>query len=311
MSPKVKSPLEPSHLDPKEIKGLLSSSALDQLDNVFLCGVMGDPLASPYIKTFCETLQNLKPKSWTVIHTNGSLGSRSLWKWLGQFSKTYSLEVVFSIDGLKDTNEEYRIGVEWEKVLSNLKVFTEAGGQATWKFIIFPHNKHQVEEARQLASKLNCQKFYTRKNYDSERVPGKKTLSEVQLSKSFLNSSQGMSVGEMKEWVGNEHGKSKKIYCKAEKDQQLYIDSWGKVWPCCWIGNLGLQRPSFMDREVFNELVLKKYDDDFNCLKAKSFDEILQHPFFQKDLKASWENHNSGKDQCHSPACLKHCSLAI
>ena len=60
----------------------------------------------------------------------------------------------FSIDGLEDTNHLYRQDVEWDKIMERAKKFIGAGGRAEWKFIIFRHNQHQVEEARSLSKEL-------------------------------------------------------------------------------------------------------------------------------------------------------------
>ena len=135
-------------------------------------------------------------------------------------------------------------------------------------------------------------------------------MEQVQLSKASLSSSSGMSRVEMEAWVKESYDGVKTIHCKSEADQQLYIDSWGNVWPCCWTGNLGLKRASFMDREIFHKLVLNEYEKEFNNLNIKSLDEILEHSFFKHDLKDTWFRHNSGVGNCDSPACLKHCGKA-
>ena len=65
----------------------------------------------------------------------------------------------FSIDGLADTNKLYRIGINHDRVMANAKAFIEAGGKARWKFIVFRHNEHQVEEARELAKDMGFWQF--------------------------------------------------------------------------------------------------------------------------------------------------------
>ena len=53
--------------------------------------------------------------------------------------------IVFSVDGLEDTNHIYRRGVKWEKLFANMKAYSETGAMGIWEFLIFDHNKHQVE----------------------------------------------------------------------------------------------------------------------------------------------------------------------
>ena len=71
----------------------------------------------------------------TSVTTNGSIGSRDTWLTLAK----EDVEVVFSIDGLHDTNHLYRQDVQWNKIMERVKWFIENGGNATWKFIIFKH----------------------------------------------------------------------------------------------------------------------------------------------------------------------------
>jgi MoaA/NifB/PqqE/SkfB family radical SAM enzyme len=71
--------------------------------------------------------------------------------------------VTFSIDGLEDTNHIYRRNVKWDRLMANAKAFIEAGGRAHWDFLIFKHNEHQIEQARQLASQLGFARFVPKK----------------------------------------------------------------------------------------------------------------------------------------------------
>jgi hypothetical protein len=55
----------------------------------------------------------------------------------------------FDLDGLRDTHHIYRINTEFDKVLENAQAVIELlRPQVHWKYIVFEHNKHQVEEAR-------------------------------------------------------------------------------------------------------------------------------------------------------------------
>ena len=65
--------------------------------------------------------------------------------------------VVFSVDGLEDTNHIYRRGVKWEKLITNMRAYSATGAYAVWEWLVFEHNQHQVEEARALAKELNFQ----------------------------------------------------------------------------------------------------------------------------------------------------------
>ena len=52
--------------------------------------------------------------------------------------------VIFSLDGLEDTNHIYRVGVQFKKVMENTQAFINAGASAHWDMLVFKHNKHHV-----------------------------------------------------------------------------------------------------------------------------------------------------------------------
>jgi sulfatase maturation enzyme AslB (radical SAM superfamily) len=56
--------------------------------------------------------------------------------------------ITFSIDGLEDTNKIYRINSEWESIMNGFNTIKKYGIKTVWKFIVFRHNQHQIEEAK-------------------------------------------------------------------------------------------------------------------------------------------------------------------
>ena len=56
--------------------------------------------------------------------------------------------MLFSTDGLEDTNEIYRKKVKWDKLMENVEAYIGAGGMATWKWLTFKHNEHAAEARR-------------------------------------------------------------------------------------------------------------------------------------------------------------------
>ena len=92
------------------------------------------------------------------MNTNGSARTQDWWR---DLAKTIGTDgyVIFSIDGLEDTNYLYRKNTVWEKIIDNAKAFIDAGGIAHWEYIVFEHNQHQIEEARRLSEQMGFQKF--------------------------------------------------------------------------------------------------------------------------------------------------------
>ena len=117
---------------------------------VYFNGNLGDSMMNPNILELA-----LATGCRTSITTNGSIGSKNAWQ---QLAKN-NIETVFSIDGLEDTNHLYRQDVEWNKIMDRVKWFIGAGGNAVWKFIVFRHNMHQINEAKQLSKTLGFKEF--------------------------------------------------------------------------------------------------------------------------------------------------------
>ena len=75
------------------------------------------------------------------------------------YYEEHGFKAWFGIDGLEDTNHIYRRGVKWERLQDNFREYIKAGGDADWQFIPFSWNKHQLDAARELATKEGFDKF--------------------------------------------------------------------------------------------------------------------------------------------------------
>jgi MoaA/NifB/PqqE/SkfB family radical SAM enzyme len=301
----IESPLRPSHLSLETVAQVLGDPAFANLKKFFLCGVMGDPLASPYLVDILKLVKRKYPLAFCLIHTNGAIGSQTIWEALALLSGDQSIEVVFSIDGLEDSHHHYRVGLSFPSIMKNARAFISNGGNATWKWIQFETNAHQIEEARARANEMGFKQFVVRKPYDDNRVPGKITLEQVQNSKSQSAPFQHWTDDAIRELVREQNllFSAREVSCQAKKDKEIYIDAQGKVWPCCWIGNLGLHRRSFPDREHFHRFILSHYAENFNDTKTRKVSEILDESWFRQDLEVSWAEKTV---EC-STACKKHC----
>jgi MoaA/NifB/PqqE/SkfB family radical SAM enzyme len=148
------------------IKNRITRSNFPNARHIIISGNYGDPI---YHRQFHQVIKHLKDeKFWLKIDTNGSFRNR-LW-WL---ETSLILEkrdrLTFSIDGLSDTNEVYRIGSRWKDIMEAVeilrgKVFLQ------WKFIVFNHNEHQIIEASTFAREMGFDEF---KLVRSDRFYGK------------------------------------------------------------------------------------------------------------------------------------------
>jgi len=146
-----------------DIKQIFRPEFIQQLDRMYMCGNYGDPIAA---RDTLETFQYFREHNAKInlsMHTNGSAKKPDWWRQLAYAlgSKGY---VVFSIDGLEDTNHLYRQNTVWSKIMENAQAFIDAGGRARWDYIVFAHNEHQVEEAEALANKIGFERFQYKKS---------------------------------------------------------------------------------------------------------------------------------------------------
>lgn len=163
-SPLLRPDLTLGEISLEQFKAWFSPKFLKQIRVILFCGVHGDPCIAQDTLEITEYIVKNSPNTHLLFNTNGGMRNPEWWSKLGAVLKTDPYNwVTFSIDGLEDTNHIYRRNVKWDKLMANVKAFIAAGGRAHWDFLIFKHNEHQLEEARQLAETLGFTSFIPKK----------------------------------------------------------------------------------------------------------------------------------------------------
>ncbi|MCP3687777.1 MAG: hypothetical protein GY784_05120 [Gammaproteobacteria bacterium] len=125
-----------------------------------LCGAHGDCI---YHKQFHDVISYLKQVGFHIlVETNGSYKTQAWWE------RSCSIlgdgdSVIFSVDGLQDTNPLYRTHSDWNSIMTAMKICGPRV-KTNWKFIVFKHNEHQLDEARQLAESLKIHSITFKKS---------------------------------------------------------------------------------------------------------------------------------------------------
>jgi hypothetical protein len=161
-----------------------------------------------------QWFRKINPDITLGMNTNGAIQNPKWWSTLGSTLNNNRDYVVFSIDGLEDTNHVYRIGVCWTKLMANVEAFISAGGRAQWDMLVYQHNQHQVDQAQELAKKLGFGWF------------------RAKVSKRPVVGNLSYPVG----WI-RPHQEKTHISCHALKEKSAYIDAQGRLSPCCWLGS--------------------------------------------------------------------------
>ena len=205
-----------NHLTVAQIKELFTEQQIKQLDKMYMCGVYGDPAAGKHTLEIFKYFRSVNPTITLGMNTNGGLRNSEWWRELAEILSGEKDYVIFSIDGLEDTNHIYRVNVNWSKVIDNVNTFITAGGYAHWDMLVFEHNQQQVDECEQLARELKFSWFRAKVTRRHDFIPI-----------DFLKSPKGWNNPTVSEGT---------ITCQAIKEQSIYISAKGVQYPCCYLG---------------------------------------------------------------------------
>ena len=221
-----------------EAKKIFEPEFLGQLDEILINGNFGDIVMNHEAIEIIEYFRSHGSKTMKIdVSTNGGARNSEFWTRLAQLK----VQVVFCLDGLEDTHSIYRKNTVYSTVIKNAKTFIEAGGKAIWKFIVFDHNKHQVEEARAISKQLKFLNFF----FDNQSNRTNSPVFDKDKKLIFV-------IGEPShidfDLIYRAHSKQHipdlakfgyvpaPISCEVEKRRSVYINSIGEVYPCCYIG---------------------------------------------------------------------------
>jgi len=246
---------------------------------LLLQGNVGDPLTHPHISDIVEKVFEIMPDVRIEINTNGSVGALKSWQKLCTHAQK-NVSLIFSIDGLEDTNHIYRIGVKWDKLMKNVKAFNKAGGLSYWFFIPFFHNEHQIEEAQELSNELGCKEFVIK--VSARFQDGKKPF-EYEGGKLYPPTSDRFRFEKFQ--------KHEDLKCVSEIRREIYVDAWSRLWPCCWTGSAVNRSPNWP---------MVKDDPNINSLQHHTIREILDSKEMNDWIQSQYS--------CDTSVCHKRCT---
>lgn len=163
----------------EQFKQYFTDSFLSNLKRIIYCGTMGDPLMAKDCYDIVKYVNEINPNCQQTFHTNGGIREKIFWSKMGELFSKPNMKLIFSIDGLEDTNHIYRRNVVWSKLINNAETFINAGGQATWEYLIFDHNDHQIELAKELSANMGFVTFSAKRPTGFESKNGQFKPREV------------------------------------------------------------------------------------------------------------------------------------
>jgi MoaA/NifB/PqqE/SkfB family radical SAM enzyme len=293
------------------------------------CGTKGDPSAAKDPLLILEFLLKCNPNTQIEIRTNGGAKTPDYWAKISNLLKGTHSFVVWSVDGLEHTNHIYRKNVKWSKVWANMIAYFEGGGPARWEFLKFAHNKDDIPVIAAICKKYNVYfdvkepyGFFDLQDGKTRTIPVYNREGELEYSikphydaELFDNHDKTVRVEnhEFKQFDGIDWASMDvEFNCQVSgygpnhDKYEVYIDSDGAVYPCCYIAS------KYMMREPQLSRIIDPIKDDLKVTKDRSITQVLQHNFYIKTLTDAFEgNLKLGDNRKHCSTCVHHCGKIL
>ena len=236
--------------------------------DITMCGNNGDPI---YHSKFIELCKRLKDNNCKLtIITNGSAKTKKWWQELNA-SLDENDQLIFSIDGLEDTNHLYRKNAKWKSIMNAVEVLKNRKCKLKWKYIVFKHNQHQIKEAKLLSTTLGFDSFVLE---HSDRWLGRKDLMP---DREFIDAKYEKQKIVL---VDKKYQGKMKPNClvNGKPENQLYIDAEGDFYPCCWMGSYRYRYKSiFAPKNKTYNIKDTSLPDILQSNEVKNFFESTKH----------------------------------
>lgn len=301
----------------EQFKEWFPKKFLAQLTNFYSCGNYGDPA---FARDCLEIFQYVRESNSTArlaLHTNGGMRNAAWWGKLAEVLGEHS-EVIFAVDGLKGKHELYRKNTKFDKVIENLKAFIAAGGNARVDSLVFKHNENDVDQLQDFLVDLgvkhinffSTQRFYEMQKFEVHDNDGN---IEYYLEPAQTDRFKKTLLSELNDLVEKEYRdkvvEAAIIDPKCQKENEIYVDPRGNIFPCCWTGR------EFIENQITEILpihylrnlsvsITKKMLDDITVPNCN--DSVL---YTDRVLFKQLDNYWQGKNKCLT--CARQCSSMI
>ena len=254
-----------------EFKTGFPADTLDKIKLFIFCGDIGDPI---YATEFLEIVEYIKQNSSTRLRiiTNGSYKKPQWWTQLGTILD-FNDQVTFSVDGWdNESNNLYRVNSDFDSILDGIRTLRNTSDcMIQWSAIYFDFNQHRINQIKELAGSLGCNRFQSVK---SSKFDGRYLNNGIDVLKPAADLVSTTLVYETAVEILNP---SKYSTVKIETPEKyhpwakclnykkdLFIGIDGIVAPCPWFNN-GYQH---------NEFVTQHQEQ--LSIRNRSFFEILK-----------------------------------
>lgn len=278
-----------------DFKKIISAEVLAQIESYYFCGNFGDPILNNDLIDMCDYSRKVAPTVQVAIHTNGGARSRAWWTKLAH-AMPQNHRVVFALDGLADTHHLYRVGTDFDTIIENARAFILAGGRAEWVFIKFKHNEHQVEEAKKMSVELGFENFVLKNSSRFILEPKVNVVNRQGQTTHYIEPATDVPLKFIDKKIIDSYKQivdNSVITCKAQVQKEVYIDAYGDMFPCCWLGSVPYSYINPDDALEVRTEMLRQHHEMVSALgnintKELSIRNILESQAYQTVWDEYW-----------------------
>lgn len=292
-----------AELSLEDCRKIFTPEFISQLDTMNMCGNFGDPIMAADTLEVFKYFREHNSSMWLSMNTNAGARDSRWWEELATVLGSKGA-VIFSVDGLRDTNHLYRQNVNWDKVENSMKSFINAGGKARWDFIIFEHNQHQVDEAKQLSIDMGFDKFVSKKTarfFSTAANAGKlvhqavnrKGADTVLLKKpaiKFQNAALSQETKLIEKYGSMEnYNDACNIKCKVKDNGNIFITAEGYLMPCCWTAGRMYKwwKADYKAEQIWDFIANAGGADNISVI-ANTLQDVIDNNTLLQDIENSW-----------------------
>jgi MoaA/NifB/PqqE/SkfB family radical SAM enzyme len=232
-------------------RNFTSEFVTNNIEKITFCGDDGDPIYAHDLIPIIRYIKSIKPVD-IVIVTNGSYKKSEWWQELGTIL-TARDTVHFSIDGWdNESNNQYRVNSDFASIFTGIQTLRSSSDcHLVWAAIAFRFNENHLEHMKNIAKNLDMDTFQlTRSTKFGTIYPGYGDNDPLEPSTKFVSSSHRFEreVTRLKPQVTTVPAINLTLFKQSKEingvrplcfigNKGLYIDSRGRLFPCCWVAN--------------------------------------------------------------------------
>ena len=284
---------------------------LCHMDNLVMSGLYGEPTTCRDLLEIVRYVRASSPNTLIQLTTNGSTRTTDWWHELG-LAGGDKLSVQFDVDGIdQQMHSRYRRNTNLQKILNNMRAFSEVNPQVGVLTVIYEHNESYLDDIQtmtaengashwdQIESARFLQETDAVYRYHDQKGKTYELKQTSRRQESYLPETRKIRNFKLEDLSYSDD--THQITCAAADQGRLQLDYHGNVWPCCWLQTEADHGNPYTDKNI-HYIQLLRESGEINIFKH-DLETILSTNWLQNGLESSIQ-----KCSTANKACIKWCS---